>query len=186
MTIERRFYRFESLIDTKEICSCPDVLRVAISEFEKKYYMYIETKSKESNVFNLLNEENRIYEIFHFFPSQEASEWIKDRKNPTKAVILFTRLKPEMISSYIYHHFALQEELDGERFKYYSIFIHGNLLINFAESPSVVKDPHIPASLKSSISKRDDWNEYMRDHLMPGERWNKGTIHLDFTAGQEE
>lgn len=180
MVISRRVYRFDSLPETRFICENNDVLRCAVSEFEGKYYMYIETKNEESEILKSINEENRLFEVFHFCPSEEADTWIKERSDP-KAVISFIKLKPDKISSYIFYHYALQEEASGKRLKYYSIFISGALLINFHESPQVLYDPNVKGSLDSSISQRDDWNEYMKTHFLPGETWRRGEILLDYS-----
>lgn len=180
MVISRRIYRFEQKPDYNLFANNNDVLRCVVAKYKEKYYMYIETKDDNSKILDVLKDEERLFEIFHFCPALEADEWIKGRNN-SNPVLCFNTLKPDKISSYIFYHYAFQEEMRGPRRKYYSIFISGCLLINFYETPVVMCDPGKPGLLNSSISQMENWNEYMKSHFPPNPKWDNGEIIFDYS-----
>lgn len=176
MNIERRIYRFDSLPETKHICLDKDVLCCAVSEYEGKYYMYIETASKESEILKEFNTDCRLYEIFHFYGARPEKEWTEGREKPV-SVMSFIKLRPEKIAGYIYYHHRLELVKKGMRNKYYSIFIVGDLLISYNEIPEikVFDNPQIESDERLEIG----WQDLMKKHFVEGGEWTPGKLLIN-------
>ncbi len=93
-------------------------------------------------------------DIFHCGEPRNTDDW--QRKSPPENVrARLTRLQPEMVSSYIFFHYQMQEEKPGSFDKYCLISIHENLLFFYQEYPQVVESPP-PA----------DWHGTMFPHFL--------------------
>lgn len=106
-------------------------------------------------------------DIYHACEPASA-EWWK-RKQPVKrAFATLNRLRPEMLSSYIFYHFQYQEEKPGDWAKYASIFLHENLMFFYQEDP----DGPVVSPLRGRLTTAntpDGWQELMCRHFLPWE-----------------
>ena len=181
----RVVYRTEQPVDRDDFVNDKTVIACAVSKWENHYYTYIETDGKDSDIYNKFDESERMYEIFHYVPLLEKDEWISDRKG-TKGNFRFIKLRPEMFASYIFQHFRYQEEARGERTKHTSIFCFGNQLAIYEEPPYVKIDPKIEGSLSTNDTDYDNWQEYMNQHFMPGDKWTHGEYIYSYYVEKED
>jgi len=79
-------------------------------------------------------------DVFHFNEPASYGHWL--RKAPVdRRAGRVAHLKPEMMSSYIYYHYQLQEERAFLGDKYEIIAMHENLLFGYQEFPKVIEEP---------------------------------------------
>lgn len=108
--------------------------------------------------------------VFHFDEPQSLAYWA--RPYPIeKRMGKIARLRPEMIASYIYFHYQLQEEqaFPGEKFKF--ITLHENLLFMYDEVPPVIGKPSHQGKLSTNNTPQD-WAQARMDlHFIP---WDDG------------
>ena len=171
--VYRVMYRTEKAIDIEKFKNDNTVIACTAIGWEGYIYTYIETTTKESEIYDNFSHNERMYEIFHYCPVSTPADWIKERNN-TKGSMRFIKLQPEMFSSYIFQHFRYQEELRGERTKYSSIFCFGNQLAMYEEDPNVKYDPKVSGALNTHDTDEENWQAYMREHFMPGDSWTSG------------
>ncbi|THF73256.1 hypothetical protein [Cohnella fermenti] len=107
-------------------------------------------------------------DVFHFNEPESKEHWL--RKEPVeRRGGRVAHLKPEMIASYIYYHYQLQEERAFFGSKYEIIAIHGNLLFGYQEFPGIVEEPIVPGRLATKGTP-DNWNDSRMDlHFQPWE-----------------
>lgn len=84
-------------------------------------------------------------------------------------------LKPEMVSSYVYYHYQMQEERPESFNKTYTIGLYGNILFSYAETP---KSLHVirPQRTLNTNHTPDHWHELMEPHFEPWQTaggWNR-------------
>ncbi|MGG1518059.1 hypothetical protein ABE504_21760 [Paenibacillus oryzisoli] len=113
-------------------------------------------------------------DVFHFNEPASPEHWM--RKQPVeKRVGRVAHLKPEMISSYIYYHYQLQEERAFLGDKYEIIAMHENLLFGYQEFPKVIEDPVLPGRLQTKGTP-ENWNDARMDlHFQP---WEDGHLYF--------
>lgn len=113
-------------------------------------------------------------DVFHFNEPVNAEHWT--RKEPVdlrKGRV--AHLKPEMMSSYIYYHYQLQEERAFLGGKYDIIAMHENLLFGYQEFPSLVEMPLANPKLHTKGTPID-WNDSRMDlHFQP---WEDGYLYF--------
>ncbi len=103
-------------------------------------------------------------DIFHCGEPRSAEDW--QRKAPVESArARLTRLQPEMVSSYIFYHYQLQEEKPGSFDKYCLISLHENLLFFYQEYPQVVESPPRIGKLTTHNSP-PNWQEVMFPHFL--------------------
>lgn len=107
-------------------------------------------------------------DVFHFNEPASAEHWL--RKEPVVSRVgRVAHLKPEMISSYIYYHYQLQEERAFHGEKYEIIAMHENLLFGYQEFPKVIEEPVVTGRL-STKGTPVNWNDSRMDlHFQPWE-----------------
>jgi len=107
-------------------------------------------------------------DVFHFNEPASEEHWL--RKEPVeRRVGRVAHLKPEMIASYVYYHYQLQEERAFFGDKYEIIAIHENLLFGYQEFPKVVEEPVVPGRLATKGTP-ENWNDSRMDlHFQPWE-----------------
>ncbi|WP_284645048.1 hypothetical protein [Paenibacillus silviterrae] len=105
-------------------------------------------------------------DVFHFNEPAGYEHWL--RKQPVeRRGGRVAHLKPEMMSSYIYYHYQLQEERAFGGDKYEIIAMHENLLFGYQEFPKVVEDPVVPGRL-STKGTPENWADSRMDlHFQP-------------------
>jgi hypothetical protein len=156
------------------------------------YYECVEEELHPDNIFPTLSEyledwpgkeEKRkwipMIDVFHFNEPVSYEHWL--RKEPVeKRVGRVAHLKPEMMSSYIYYHYQLQEERAFLGGKYEIIAMHENLLFGYQEFPNIVEEPLAEKKLKTSGTP-ENWNDSRMDlHFDP---WKDGHLyfkHIDY------
>lgn len=113
-------------------------------------------------------------DVFHFNAPISAEHWT--RKEPVELRKgRVAHLKPEMMSSYIYYHYQLQEERAFLGGKYDIIGIHENLLFGYQEFPGVVEMPLATKKLNTSGTP-ENWNDSRMDlHFQP---WEDGYLYF--------
>lgn len=102
-------------------------------------------------------------DIFHCGEPRSADEWRRTTP-PEQVRARLTRLKPEMVSSYIFYHYQRQEERPGDFDKYCLITIHEDLLFFYQEFPRVVESPPRTGKL-STRNSPENWHEVMYPHF---------------------
>lgn len=106
-------------------------------------------------------------DIYHCCEPISAEYW--KRKEPVKRVCArLNRLKPEMVSSYIFYHYQYQEELPGDWAKYPSIFLHENLMFFYTEEPDAPEKTPYSGKLNTSNTP-GQWQDLMDKHFYPWE-----------------
>ncbi|QGQ97661.1 hypothetical protein EHS13_23605 [Paenibacillus psychroresistens] len=106
-------------------------------------------------------------DIFHFSKPLSVDHW--RRKGAVQArVALIARIKPDMLSSYIYYHYLLQEGHSTNDNKYCMIGLDENLIFYYEELPKTVENQvkqdqritHFPHNWQ------DTWQELMEPHFI--------------------
>ncbi|NLK74803.1 MAG: hypothetical protein GX288_05880 [Clostridiales bacterium] len=113
-------------------------------------------------------------DVFHFNAPASVEHW--RRKEPVEERVgRVAHLKPEMMSSYIYYHYQLQEERAFLGGKYEIIAMHENLLFGYQEFPAVVEEPVLEKKLNTSGTPKD-WKDSRMDlHFQP---WEDGHLYF--------
>jgi L-rhamnose mutarotase len=107
-------------------------------------------------------------DVFHFNEPVSVEHW--KRKSPVeKRVGMVAHLRPEMIASYIYYHYQLQEERAFLGDKYELISLHENLLFGYLERPEIVEEPLTPKKLNTSGTPANWLDSRMDLHFIPWE-----------------
>jgi hypothetical protein len=107
-------------------------------------------------------------DVFHFNEPAGYEHWL--RKQPVeRRAGRVAHLKPEMMSSYIYYHYQLQEERAFPGEKYEIIAMHENLLFGYQEFPKVMEEPIVPGRLQTKGTP-ENWADSRMDlHFQPWE-----------------
>lgn len=106
-------------------------------------------------------------DIYHSCEPSNIDWW--KRKQPVKrAYAALNRLRPEMLSSYIFYHYQYQEEKPGDWAKYASIYLHENLMFFYQEDPDGPVTPPLSGTL-ATANTPGRWQELMCRHFLPWE-----------------
>jgi len=89
-----------------------------------------------------------LIDVFHFNEPASLDHWNRKEK-PERIGGRVAYLRPEMVASYIFYHYQLQEERGFTGPKYEMIGMHENLLFGYQEFPAVVEEPILPGRLTS-------------------------------------
>jgi hypothetical protein len=102
-------------------------------------------------------------DIFHFSRPQNVEHWRRNSlvETPFARVI---RLRPEMVSSYIFYHYQLQEERPGMGDKYGLITLHEDLLFFYQERPRITEEAPSAPTLQTQNTP-SNWQELMTLHF---------------------
>jgi hypothetical protein len=113
-------------------------------------------------------------DVFHFNEPASYEHWLR-KGQVERRIGRVAHLKPEMIASYVYYHYQLQEEQAFLGDKYEIIAIHENLMFGYQEFPKVTEKPLAPKKLNTQGTPAN-WNDSRMDlHFQP---WEDG--HLFF------
>lgn len=113
-------------------------------------------------------------DVFHFNEPVSFEHWI--RKQPVeRRAGRVAHLKPEMMASYIYYHFQLQEERAFLGDKYEIIAMHENLLFGYQEFPKVIEEPAAPRKLNTSGTP-ENWSDSRMD--LHFQAWEDGHLYF--------
>lgn len=161
------------------------LMTISMFKSEKNIFVYIECPNKIYEPEDLFSELTpflanwpgeeqerkwiRMMDIYHCVEPVDNEHW--KRKIPVENIIArVMRLKPEMLSSYIFYHWQLQEEKPGSWCKYCSIYLHENLTIMFNEVPDPPETPPYKGKLDTMNTPDDSaWQPLMFEHCIPWE-----------------
>jgi L-rhamnose mutarotase len=182
-------YRVELLKEVVKNCEAAikniPILTLSLFRNEDTIFLYYECIDKEILPVEILGDISKylktwpgtdgerlwvpMYDIFHYNKPLSLDHW--RRKNEVKKPIgKIAKLKPEMISSYIFYHYQYQEEKPSDGDKYGIINIHENLLFFYLEEPSFKETALYDGKLNTRNSP-NNWGEVMSPHFI---NW-KGT-----------
>lgn len=100
-------------------------------------------------------------DIFHGLEPGDVDQW--RRRRPVERIQgRITRLKPTMVSSYIFYHYQMQEEKLGQHDKYWQINQHEDLLFFYQELPPT---PEPQVGKLSTNNTPSDWHTLMFPHF---------------------
>ncbi|BCJ93191.1 hypothetical protein acsn021_07600 [Anaerocolumna cellulosilytica] len=166
------------------------LMTAAAFSWEKNIFLYYESIEAEIKPEELLcnieaylvdwpgQKENRkwipMIDVFHFNEPLNAEHW--KRKEPVESRKgRVAHLKPEMMASYIYYHYQLQEEHAFHGPKYEIIAMHENLLFGYQEFPAVVEEPIVPKKLNTNGTPAN-WNDSRMD--LHFQAWEDGHLYF--------
>lgn len=145
----------------------------ALAYDENRVYLYVESNEKEVLPETLVRGEfiqypngknwERASEIFHYSVPVSEEQW--KRKMDKTPLFRLNKLKPEKISSYIYYHYQLQEENLGRGDRYGVIYIVGDELIFYQETPKESETVKMQGLLSTSNSPKEEWGDLMNEHF---------------------
>ena len=104
-------------------------------------------------------------DIFHYNSPQSVEHWHRDTP-PEACTARVICLRPEMVNSYIFLHYQMQEEKPGAGDKYGQISIHENLLLIYMEQPATNEAPLHQGRLRTAHTP-PNWHEVMFPHVQP-------------------
>lgn len=159
-------------------------MTIAAFKWQKNIFLYyecIEEEVQPEEIFSSLGEfledwpgekQKRkwipMINVFNFNEPVSIEHWKRKRPVERRAGRV-AHLKPEMMSSYIYYHYQLQEERAFLGPKYEIIAMHENLLFGYQEFPVVEGEPLAPKKLNTSGTPKN-WNDSRMDlHFQPWE-----------------
>jgi hypothetical protein len=117
-------------------------------------------------------------DVFHFNEPVSYEHWLRKRPVERRAGRV-AHLKPEMMASYIYYHYQLQEERAFLGDKYEIIAMHENLLFGYQEFPKVIEEPLAPKKLDTAGTP-ENWEDSRMDlHFQPWEDGHLYFKHID-------
>jgi hypothetical protein len=115
-----------------------------------------------------------LIDVFHFNEPANEEHW-RRKQHVERRAGRVAHLKPEMMSSYIYYHYQLQEERAFLGPKYEVIGMHENLLFGYQEFPVVVEEPELPKKLNTTGTPKN-WEDSRMDlHFQP---WEDGYLYF--------
>lgn len=113
-------------------------------------------------------------DIYHASQPQSGDHWRRQASVEERRGKLL-RLKPEMLSSYVFYHFQLQEEKRQTDNKYCMIGLHENLLFHYDEIP-MTEDVHPYTGKLDTANSPANWSEVMEPHFIYWEGVKKEDI----------
>ena len=142
------------------------VYALNLFEFLDTLYLYYECDDCELTPDEIMPECAewvRIYDIFHYSRPIDTEGW--RRKCETQPYAKMARLRPEMLSSYIFYHYQYQEENPGDGNKYGAIYLDGNVMFFYLENPDIVEPVQYNGLLETDNTP-SDWGGLMSKHFL--------------------
>ncbi len=104
-------------------------------------------------------------------------------RETTERVGLIAFLRPEMVSSYVFYHYQMQEEKPGGFNQSYSIGLNGELLFSYYELPAM-KGPSRVGKLTTNQTP-SNWHDIMAEHFTSGKSvddpvWTRLELYFSF------
>lgn len=160
---------------------CAAAEAVSLSHFEEMAFLYFECEGDlppravlagEVHPFPDGTEFLELPDVFHYSLPQSRESW--QRKVPDKMPwVRINRLKPEMISRYLYFHYQYQEERPGGGpDRYGVIFLYRNYIIHYLEWPFEPEEHPVQGALSTNATPADDedvWDGIMREFFVQWE-----------------
>lgn len=170
----------EIINKTKVVLKSVNILTLSLFNSEETLFLYYECINEDVAPTEILGsislylkpwpgaKEERLwvpmYDIFHYNKPISIDQW-KRKSAAVKPLGMIAKLKPEMISSYIFYHHQYQEEKPGDGDKYGIINLHENLMFFYLEEPFVKEKPQYQGSLSTNNTPRN-WVEVMDSHFI--------------------
>jgi hypothetical protein len=165
-------------------------MTIAAYKWEKNIFLYYECIDEEiqpEEIFSSIdiflenwpgkNEMRKwipMIDVFHFNEPVSYEHW--KRKHPVeRRAGRIAHIKPEMMSSYIYYHYQLQEERAFLGEKYEIIAMHENLLFGYQEFPKIVEEPLAKKKLTTSGTPKN-WEDSRMD--LHFQAWEDGYLYF--------
>lgn len=101
--------------------------------------------------------------IFYYSKPRDEKHW--QRKGESTGIGSIARVKRNMLNSYVYYHYLLQETTTKTRDKYGIIFEFQNYLFFYREASGEKEFPSFEGSLNAEIP--ENWHEIMNGHFIP-------------------
>ncbi|MGL1891268.1 MAG: hypothetical protein OCD02_06540 [Spirochaetaceae bacterium] len=164
------------------------LMTISLYNWEYNLFLYYESVSHdlqpeklftglEENLIDWPGKEDKRYwipmiDVFHFNEPVSKEHWQR-KTSVERKVGKVAHLKPQMVSSYIYYHYQVQEERAFPGDKYEIISMHENLLFGYFEFPKVMEEPLAEKKLQTTGTP-DNWADaHMDQHFLS---WEDGTI----------
>lgn len=164
----------------------PDIFNLSLFTGEGRLFLYLETTRTNINP-DCLVEGNmkcwpdgthwqRMMDVFHYSTPQSAAHWARHHAD-RKPNMRLAYLRPEMVSRYVFLHYQLQEERPKPMLsKFGSIYLWGNLLALYEESPLEGEDCDYPGCLDTHNTPAV-WADAVNPAFQP---WEDGTINWKY------
>ena len=104
-------------------------------------------------------------DIFHFDTPLNEKQWKRTLPVEDRAGRL-ARINPELLSSYIYYHYTLQEAKRDRGNKYCVIGLHENFIFLYEEFPAEFTKSSFVGKLDTGMHV-ENWQTLMFPHFMP-------------------
>ncbi len=104
-------------------------------------------------------------DVYHDGVPNNPLEWRKERVVDERVGVL-ARLKPEMVASYVFYHYQLQEEKPEHSNKSLIIGLYRTLIFLYSEKPAIVSEQKPQGKLNTQHSP-GNWHEVMEPHFDP-------------------
>ncbi|MCI8308000.1 MAG: hypothetical protein HFH14_08145 [Lachnospiraceae bacterium] len=104
-------------------------------------------------------------DIFHNNKPKDVEQWTR-KERVERRIGVVARLKPEMVSSYIFWHYQQQEETPGKGHKYGIISLHENMLFFYKEAPLKSEPAWWKGKLNTHNTPFDTWHTLMNPHFI--------------------
>jgi hypothetical protein len=164
----------------KKLIEAGILMTVSLFQFKNQLFLYYECIEEEIKPQRFLEPFDDLLEswpgmndarkwilmpnIFHFDRPVSPEQW-KRRLHVDKRVGRIAQIKQGMLSSYIFHHYQLQEEKRETGNKYCVIGLNESLIFHYEEFPSDVCAPSFAGSLTTSNTPAD-WRKLMDPHFI--------------------
>lgn len=149
----------------------------ALAFDEDKVFLYTESNEMDVNPEKLVKGEllqhpngkawERAIDIFHYSMPVYEQQW--HRKIKKTPCFRLNRLRYEKISSYVFYHYQYQEECPGDGDRYGIIFLLGDMLIFYEETPTEKETEKIAGALSTTNTPHHQWGNLMEEHF--AEEW---------------
>ena len=176
-------FMFKGYYNSKDIkyLKNDDVKQVSVHTYGDMVFLYFETLKDyvdpktvvECDLKEYPNGDvwERMAEIFHYCEAISPEQWARKEENK-KPWVRVNSLKYDKISSYIFYHYQYQEEDPAGGDKYGIIFLSGNLMIFYCETPTEYADPKPEGKVLPKVIP--DWGALMDQHFgdeLTGRKW---------------
>jgi hypothetical protein len=166
------------------------IMTIAAFKWEKNAFLYYECIDEEiqpEQIFTSLEDYLEdwpgektmrkwilMIDVFHFNAPASVEHWSR-KELVEQRIGRVAHLKPDMMSSYIYYHYQLQEERAFLGPKYEVIAMHENLLFGYQEFPKVIEEPELPKKLNTSGTP-ENWQDSRMD--LHFQAWEDGHLYF--------
>ena len=156
----------------------PAVTHLCVTSYEHLIFMYVESTESDIDPEAVLAVNAtpypdgkrffRLSEVFHYSKPLSEEHW-KRSISGKRPWVRVNYLRPEMTSSYFFYHYQFQEENPGVFDKYGILFLYGNLLVLYHETPiepETVKYEGALSTHNTPVGK-ENWDDMIEAHFIP-------------------